>query len=248
MSKIYFYKMRDFTLLELLIAVLILVIISSVIVGVFQTTLKSYKKGMSYTEISESLAGCFMVMESDLSRLLPLGEKKNVYFKNKRLSFVAINKTEDKKSYLELIQYRIDAVEKILYRAVIRYPADKQNVDGKEIVFLDGVQNMKFSYESAKSDNKKDSKKNDSNDSNNISQMFGSNGDDLATADDNKSDSTKPPAVITISGSIKNEEIEESFTTAFFVTSMEAVKNSGTASDGAEKSSDSDGDKKSTTK
>jgi hypothetical protein len=247
MSKIYLYKRRNFTLLELLIAVLILVIISSVIVGVFQTTLKSYKKGMSYTEISESLSGCFMVMESDLSRILPLGEKKDVFFKKKSLSFIAINETEEKKSYLELINYKIDVDEKILYRTVAKYPADKQNTDGKDIAFMDGVRDMTFSYEFAKSKDKDDKKKDAKNDSDSLSGVSAANGGGLGEKDDKKKDGTKSPTVVTLTGSIKNGEIEENFTTAFFVSSMKAVKSDGADGTGDDaKSKDKEKQNKST--
>jgi prepilin-type N-terminal cleavage/methylation domain-containing protein len=91
------YQKQHFTLLELLIAVLILAVVSSVIVGVFQETLKHYTKGMIYAEISESLAGGFMVIESDLNRMLPLGDKETIFFKENSFSFIAINKTEQNK-------------------------------------------------------------------------------------------------------------------------------------------------------
>jgi type II secretory pathway component PulJ len=233
------YKKQKFTLLELLIAVLILVIISTIIAGVFQETLKSYKKGMSYTEISEGLAGSFMVMKSDLNRMLPLGEKKTVLFKEKSFSFIAINETEKAKSYLELIRYKIDYDEKTLYRAVVEYPANSESLDVKDIAFLDGVQDMKFSYIFPKSDDKQNGQKKDATTkSGNGTGQTVTNKENPQKINNKKKDKIKRPAVIKMSGYLVNGKIEEKFTTAFFVSSMKGVKSSGTGTD-SDKSSDS---------
>ena len=40
-------------------------------------------------------------MQTDLSRMIPLGDKKTVYFKKNEFSFVSLNRAENNKSYLE---------------------------------------------------------------------------------------------------------------------------------------------------
>jgi len=239
---------KNFTLLELLIAVLILVIISSIIVGVFQTTLKNYKKGMSYNEISESLSGSFMVMESDLNRMLPLGDKKTTFFKKDSFSFIAINQNEKKKSYLELIRYKFEQDRKKLYRAVVKYPDEKKDIDTKNITFFDGLQELKFSYTFSKSKDKKDDKKKSESNSNNnfrdseSDEEKSNNTESKIKTDKDKKDETKRPTAVRMSGRAKNKIIEEDFTTAFFVTSIEAVKSdTGTETDTDDKKNSDSG-------
>ena len=237
MKKIYLLscsKKQNFTLLELLIAVLILVIVSTVIVGVFRETLKNYKKGMSYSEISDSLAGSFMVMESDLSRILPLSDKENVYFKGKSFSFIAIKESEDKKSSLMLIRYKVDEQKKKLYRAAVEYPDDTQDIDGKDIAFLDGVLSMDFSYTHQKDKDKKDDKKKS------ISKSADAGKADQAKTK-NEKNKKKSPEVINVNGRIKNGNIEQDFSTAFFVTTMKASKiDAGSGTDTEKKTNDTD--------
>ena len=245
MSKIYIHSKSKFTLLELLIAVLILVIISSVIVGVFRDTLLNYKKGMSYSEISQGLAGSFMVMGSDLSRMLPLGDIKTAYFKKESFSFIAISETKEKKSFLELIRYKFEKDKKSLYRAVVKYPSDIQNIDEKDIAFLEGVEELMFSYTHSKSKKKDNKSKNNDSGHDNKFEKTVTNENSLNKKDNkgnkgNKGNKKKEkPILITMSGSLKNGKIEESFITALFVTSMKGVSgSSGTSTDTEKKSSD----------
>ena len=212
-----YIKQQRFTLLELLIAVLILVIISTVIVGVFRETLRNYKKGMSYSEISDSLAGSFIVMESDLSKMLPLGDKETVYFNEKSFSFVALEESTKKKSSLTLIRYKVDEKMKVLYRSEVKYPSEKQNIDEKNIAFLDGVLTMDFSYTYQKPKDKKDDKKK------NTSKLAKTKKDDNTKLEE-KEIKKESPKVIIVNGRVKNGEIVEDFSTAFFVTRMETGK------------------------
>ena len=238
---------KRFTLLELLIAVVILVIVSAVVVSIFQETLRSYKKGIAYSDISDSLSGSIMVMESDLSKLLPIKDKDNVYFKKKAFSFISLKETDKKKSFLQLIRYRYDSNEKKLYRAIVKYPADKQNIDGKDIAFCTGLESLSFNYSYAASGKDKETNKKDSG-----TGMSGSSGlfDDENTIDNeadvanlssssdkskNDKSKEKSPSVINITGRIKSDEVEQSFSTALFVKSMEAVKSTGTSTDSEKK-------------
>ncbi len=239
---------KRFTLLELLIAVVILVIVSAVVVSIFQETLRSYKKGIAYSDISDNLSGCFMVMESDLSDLLPIEDKKNVFFKKEAFSFIALKETDKKKSFLQLIRYSYNEDEKKLYRAIVMYPADKQNLDGKDIAFCAGLESLNFNYSYTASDKQKkkskdkddDSEMQDSsglfdNDSNNESESGSASTSSVLGKSENSKSSKKYPSVISIAGRIKNEDVEQNFSTALFVKSMEAVKSTGTSTDSGKK-------------
>jgi type II secretory pathway component PulJ len=199
LNKVKIYKKQHFTLLELLIAVLILVIVSTVVLGVFRQTLMNYKKGMVYSEISESLAGVCMVMQSDLNGMLPLG---------------------DRKSYLEQIRYKID--NDTLKRAVAKFPDEKRNIDNKGIAILDGINEMGFRYIFPKSDDKK-KKKGEDKDKKQIITV----GDKYVESSDaaegsseakdkQKKKTIKRPLVVEIKGSLEKGNIEKNFVTSFF--------------------------------
>jgi len=224
---------NNFTLLEMLIAVIILVIVSSVVVGVFRNTLENYKKGMSYSEITEGISGVYMIMRNDLSRMRPIGDKKNVFFKADEFSFVCIAETESKKSYLELICYKFD--HDTLMRGSVNYPEEIDKMSQDMFPFLKGVKEMNFSYVFEKKERKK--KKNDkkSSSSHNNSDETKKENKIKNTAENDKKNKVKLPLIVNLTATLENKKIEEHFSTALCATFINTVPGTGTGSDSDKK-------------
>jgi len=233
---------NNFTLLEMLIAVIILVIVSSVVVGVFRNTLENYKKGMSYSEITEGISGVYMIMKNDLSRMRPIGDKKSVFFKVDELSFVCISETKDKKSFLELIRYKFD--HDTLTRGSVKYPEDIDKISQDMFPFLNGVKDFNFSYifEKEESKKKETDKQKSSADTNNNSNETTKENKIKNTAENDKKKKVKLPKIVNLTATIENKKIEEHFSTALYATFINSSPGTGIGSDSDkkdDKSSDS---------
>ena len=251
------FKKHCFTLIELLIAVLILVIVSAVVLGVFRQTLKNYKKGMAYSEISAALGGSFMIMESDLTRMVPLGDKETVYFKKNEFSFVAVSHTVEGKSYLEQVRYRI-GYDNTLKRAVVKFPGERRDIDSREVVLLSDIDEMYFRYIFPKkdddkkqgSDKTKSSDKGKETSSTTKKSKYVSSSEDTkddagkssetakgSSNDKDKKKTIKRPIVVGMKGCLKQGNIEQYFMTSF---SAAYQKDLGTSTDTDTKSNSQD--------
>ncbi|MCF7791058.1 MAG: type II secretion system GspH family protein [Victivallales bacterium] len=221
-------KKKSFTFLELLIAVIIFLIVTVVITAVYRVVINSYKKGTEYSDLSQTLSGTFLVMKHDLLKLVRINDKDSVHFKKDKFSFIAEVKNQHDKTILQEIQYSIENNK--LLRRFTEYPDSNLNT-GEPVLFLDNITETTFNYMYKKKKRKKkknssdllnDYKKND-NKKTNISK-------------DDKSDSNiKIPSYITISGRIKEGELEKDFKTALNIPLFDILKISKSTKSDTEK-------------
>lgn len=80
---------RGFTLLEVLIAVTLLSLITSMVYANFSVGIRSYKKGMARGDLFQSARGGMRLMEADIARMLP-GKGGNSEFSNTSMAFNAL--------------------------------------------------------------------------------------------------------------------------------------------------------------
>ena len=235
------YHKKKFTFLELMIAVIIFSIISVIIVTVFRTTIMAYKKGSSYTELFQSLSGTFLVMQRDLSKIVPIPDKDYVSFEPDNLAFIATNKTDKGYTALQLIKYEIK--DNSLFRHSVKYPDDKHKIDDDPISFLEQIDKTSFSYMNEKSESNKgnknlqstnDNSNNGTNDQAKQAKQAKLGGSGESTKDDSDSE-MKIPFAVGISGKIKNKKLEENFQTKLFfpkfVIEKSAKSDSGSKDD-----------------
>lgn len=80
---------RGFTLLEVLIAVTLLSLITSMVYANFSVGIRSYKKGMARGDLFQSARGGMRLMEADIARMLP-GKGGKTEFSNTSMAFNAL--------------------------------------------------------------------------------------------------------------------------------------------------------------
>lgn len=85
---------RGFTLLEVLIAVTLLSLITSMVYANFSVGIRSYKKGMTRGDLFQSARGGMRLMEADIARMLP-GKGGNSEFSNTSMAFNALQGDEE---------------------------------------------------------------------------------------------------------------------------------------------------------
>lgn len=80
---------RGFTLLEVLIAVTLLSLITSMVYANFSVGIRSYKKGMARGDLFQGARGGMRLMEADIARMLP-GKGGNTEFSDTSMAFNAL--------------------------------------------------------------------------------------------------------------------------------------------------------------
>jgi prepilin-type N-terminal cleavage/methylation domain-containing protein len=80
---------RGFTLLEVLIAVTLLSLITSMVYANFSVGLRSYKKGMARGDLFQGARGGMRLMEADLARMIP-GKGGDTMFSSSSVAFNAL--------------------------------------------------------------------------------------------------------------------------------------------------------------
>ena len=250
-----------FTLLELLIAVMIFLIVSVIVATVFRTTIHSYRKGTEHTELTQSLSGTFMLMESDLSNLVAINDEEYVYFKPEEFSFIATgegNSFDKDYTYLQVIKYSIDETMNMLFKYSARYPDDVDHLDDEPVLFLENLDETKFEYMYKKEKKKEDEDDADADsdkDKDKESIDASEQDDNSEISDKDDSDSAKEkdikiPIGIKASGKIysKNRKIGEYFQTTvmvpYFVIQKSTDSDSGKDDDKDSKDKNKDKDKK----
>jgi hypothetical protein len=238
---IYINKKKLFTLLELLIAVIIFMIVSVIVATVYNTTIKTFQKGTEHTELSQSLSGTFMVMESDLRNLATINDKDAVFFKPEEFSFIATGEgsgNDKDYTYLQVIKYTIDEHMNMLLKSTARYPDDINHIDDEPVLFLENIEDTKFEYIYKKQES--DTGKGDGKKEDNSASKSNENkkDDDSKISKDDEEDSgkeknIKTPFGIKVSGEIysKNRKLGEYFQTTvmvpFFVIQKSTDSDSG---------------------
>ena len=85
---------RGFTLLEVLIAVTLLSLVTSMVYANFSVGLRSYKKGMARGDLFQSARGGMRLLEADLTRMIP-GKGGNTEFSNTSIAFNALQEGDE---------------------------------------------------------------------------------------------------------------------------------------------------------
>jgi Tfp pilus assembly protein PilE len=240
----YINKKKLFTLLELLIAVIIFMLVSVIVATVYNATIKAYKKGTEHIELSQSLSGTFMVMESDLQNVATINDKEMVFFKPEEFSFIATGEgnSQDKDyTYLQVIKYTIDEHMNMLFKSTARYPDDINHIDDEPVLFLENLDDAKFEYIYKKQESDTEKSGDEKEDDNSKSENQKENDNSKVSTDD-KEDSGKVkdikiPFGIKVSGEIysKNRKLGEYFQTTvmvpFFVIQKSTDSDSGKKDD-----------------
>ena len=213
------HRNKKFTLLELLIAVIIFLLVSVTVTAVYRTALKSYKRGIIYSDISQSISGTILAVDNDLSSIVRINDKESVFFEDDKFSFISVKKDKQGFSYLQQIKYSIS--DDKLIRNSVKYPDDVINIDLEPVLFLDDIDGLSFQYdypkkddatdENGDSDDKIDKNKNQDKDVASDKSKVDSDDDSDTIAD------IKVPCSIKISGTMKESGVERSFDTTLTV-------------------------------
>lgn len=146
-------RKKFFTILELIIAIIILLIITGLLAMTFRVAMKNYNKGMIYSEITHNLTGGFILIKTDIRKIVPIADTENVFFKPQECSFITLAQDDNKQSCLDLVKYKISYDD--ILRANAQYPDDIRDIDNNFVVILKGLQNPQFEYLYEKTNKKK---------------------------------------------------------------------------------------------
>lgn len=96
---------RGFTLLEVLIAVTLLSLITSMVYANFSVGIRSYKKGVARGGLFQGARGAMRLMEADIARMLP-GKGGETEFSKSNMTFNALQ--EGGETHLVKITYSLE--------------------------------------------------------------------------------------------------------------------------------------------
>ena len=137
-------KYARFTLIEVLIAMIIMTMVAALLIGAFHTGLMSYRKTNDYEMLTTSLQGALLFLRSDIKRYVPIHDDA-VCFTDTTMAFYTFSK--DPQSHLELVTYKYTGRQ--LSRSTVSFQGRSIGDPGATPVsfsVLNGVEKWKFSF------------------------------------------------------------------------------------------------------